>query len=540
MELLPVYRVTSAPADTTALLDYARKTFDIADGYKLGELGGRLILERGEHIVEVESASGGVWAADREQLFNPRVRPALPDASSATDLAMELLRGRGLLPELAQDFTFGTPTVAGTMLAISEDGRSRDVHRLDVQVVVPVQVGDLPIVGGGGDFTLVLGDGGRPIGFHGVWRPPTDAFDAGVVPLEASEAAYVEMMKASETLTLETMTSYLAYVSLPASERQAFLYPVYVHSGYAAVRGTDEPVPLRAVMLPATEFGPRHEFPVPQAPRPKRARPPVSKSKETKRSRRTYAELADFVPTAAATKPWEAGTSWIGQSGGLAGSKNNAQGFVDEWAADGWIIDFNWGDANAFESDWRRNDDTWVDNADFVFYTGHANMNGWVLSNPDDNRLDFSEVGSSPATPGDLWGQNDLEWVVVAACGPLQDELLAKGGGDVLDRWDGAFDGLHQLLGYGAITFDNEVEGRKLAQYARSGMTIKDAWFRAAKEVQPATNGASAPDGPNVWVGVMWAGKNGVDPIGDHAWSHGAVSADPTSPTFLACMWTIC
>src|SRR5262245_53474250 len=47
------------------------------------------------------------------------------------------------------------------------------------------------------------------------------------------------------------------------------------------------------------------------------------------------------------SRPWEAGTSWIGQSGGLAGSQANAQGFVDEWAAAGWHIDFNWGDANA-------------------------------------------------------------------------------------------------------------------------------------------------------------------------------------------------
>jgi hypothetical protein len=540
MELLPIYRVTSAAADTGALIDHAERVFDITDGFKLGDLGGRLVLERGEHVVEVETASGGVWAADRASLFNPSARPQLPDAESSTDLALRLLRGRGLLPELAGDFAFGTPTVAGTMLAVSEAGRPREVHRLDVQVVVPVLVGDLPVVGGGGDFTLVLGDSGQPIGYHGVWRPVTGAFDAKVVPQESSEAAYVELMKASKTLTLEDVTSYLAYVSLPASEPQLFLYPVYVHAGHATVRGADQPVPLRAVMLPATDFGPQHEFPAPQRPRPKRARPPVSKPKEDKLPRRGYRTLADFAPTALATKPWEAGTSWIGQSGGLAGSKKNAQGFIDEWTADGWIIDFNWGDANAWESDWRRNDDTWVDNADFVFYTGHASMDGWVLSKPDDTQLNFSEVGGSPGAPGDLWGQNDLEWVVVAACGPLQDELLANGGGDVLTRWDGAFDGLHQLLGYGAVTFDNEVEGRKLASYARSGMTIKDAWFRTAKEVQPATNNEKAPDGPIVWVGVMWVGKNGVDPINDHAWSHGSVSADPTSPTFLACMWTVC
>jgi len=63
------------------------------------------------------------------------------------------------------------------------------------------------------------------------------------------------------------------------------------------------------------------------------------------------------------------------------GSQANAQGFIDEWANAGWTIDFNWGDGNAWESDWTSNDDNYVDNADFVFYTGHANMNGWVLAN---------------------------------------------------------------------------------------------------------------------------------------------------------------
>jgi hypothetical protein len=90
---------------------------------------------------------------------------------------------------------------------------------------------------------------------------------------------------------------------------------------------------------------------------------------------------------------------------------------------------------------------------------------------------------------------------------------------------------VHQLLGYGAITFDNTEEGRRIGQYCRFGMTVANAWFRAAKEIQPSTNGASAPDGPTVWVGMMWVGRDGIDPIGDHAWSHGSVSADPTSPS---------
>ena len=221
----------------------------------------------------------------------------------------------------------------------------------------------------------------------------------------------------------------------------------------------------------------------------------------------------------------------------------NAQGFVNQLSAEGWPINFNWGDANAWESDWDANDDSYVDAADFVFYTGHASLNGWLLVTPGTNNfvtVTPSVVGASPQTPGDRWGQNDLEWVVVAACGPLQDEILSPGGGDVLHRWDGAFDGLHTLMGYGAITFDNTDEGRKIAQYSREGTPLIDAWFRTAQEVQPSTNGAGAPDGPTVWVGAMYVVKAGVDPRNDHLWGRGSVSADPTSPTMLVCMWTPC
>jgi hypothetical protein len=80
----------------------------------------------------------------------------------------------------------------------------------------------------------------------------------------------------------------------------------------------------------------------------------------------------------------------------------------------------------------------------------------------------------------------------------------------------------------------------KLAQYAKTGSTLIDAWFRTAKEIQPTTNGSPAPDGPTVYVGAMWVGKNGIDPVNDHAWDFGSVSADPTSPMWYAAMWTMC
>ena len=193
-------------------------------------------------------------------------------------------------------------------------------------------------------------------------------------------------------------------------------------------------------------------------------------------------------------------------------------------SADGWKVNFNWGDANAWKSDWDANDDSWVDSADFVFYTGHASLNGWLLVTPGTQnlvQLTPSVVGSVPANPGDKWGQQDLEWIIVAACRPLQYDILARGGGDVLTRWEGAFDGLQTLMGYGTITFDNTDEGRKVVQYSQEGTPVIDAWFRAAQEIPPSTNGQSTPDGPTVWVGAMYVTKPGADPRQDHIWGRG-------------------
>lgn len=104
----------------------------------------------------------------------------------------------------------------------------------------------------------------------------------------------------------------------------------------------------------------------------------------------------------AAINPFRAAPRGSGLLGGLPGRQQNAQGFVDGLAAAGWLINFNWGDANAWESDWNANDDTYVDAADFVFYTGHADLNGWMLVTPGTSnlvRLTPSVAGRRPPIP---------------------------------------------------------------------------------------------------------------------------------------------
>jgi hypothetical protein len=77
-------------------------------------------------------------------------------------------------------------------------------------------------------------------------------------------------------------------------------------------------------------------------------------------------------------------------------------------------------------------------------------------------------------------------------------------------------------MGYGAITFDTEEEGKRLVQYSREGQTIINSWFRTAQEIQPSDNGSSAPDGPTIYVGAMWVEKSGQpSPFNDHIWGYG-------------------
>jgi hypothetical protein len=504
--------------------------------FTIRESASRLILQSDSKVVETNLNSGGLWAADKSQLWRPELTPNLVRDEKAGEQAKRFLYGRGLLPNLEDSpFSIEFSNFGRTLMVSSQDKQPGEPKQLDTQVnystILRLDGLELPLVGGGGEFNMTYGDEGRIIGFSGVWRDVQEAgIDSNVIPPEDSLRRFYQLVNQMEVVDVE---ANLAYYAAPMRASQQFLYPVYVYRA-RAVFG-EERVPLRIITLPATEFGP---FPEPGKPLPARDHERFPAAAPIKPPKKPV--IIDGFAVVEVTNPYEAGTSWIGLSGGLAGSQNNARGFIDGLIDAGWTRNFNWGDAAAWESDWRREDDRWVDDVDFVFYTGHANMNGWVLSNPDDGFLRFSELGGGPESPGDLWGQQDLEWMIIAACGPLQDEIInPPGGGHVLDRWDGAFDGLHQLLGYGAITYDNEEEGASVIEYARDGDTIIDAWFRTAREIQPSTNGYAGPNGPDIYVGAMYVYRSGVtSPRNDHLWGYGSVAPDPTSPNIQVCMWT--
>jgi hypothetical protein len=195
-------------------------------------------------------------------------------------------------------------------------------------------------------------------------------------------------------------------------------------------------------------------------------------------------------------------TWWV--TDGLPQVIANRQGFINGCRGHGFSVTSDWGDGDAWETDWTTHDDVdGVDTADVAFYTGHADANGWIVSPPSDFGVEYRDVGPDATGRDDRYGAFDLEHLIIAACGPHQSDSFVSGVGDATRRWKNIFGGLHTFNGYGAVTFDNDAEGRRFMELIRSGRDVRYAWIRTGLDIQPDNNGEAAPNGPRIFVTSM-------------------------------------
>src|SRR5438034_3049122 len=75
LERLPIYRLSQAEADAATLHELAARVLSV-ENYTYHEDQERLTVRSGPKVVEVYRGSGGIWAADEEQLWNPRLSGA--------------------------------------------------------------------------------------------------------------------------------------------------------------------------------------------------------------------------------------------------------------------------------------------------------------------------------------------------------------------------------------------------------------------------------------------------------------------------------
>ncbi|MBI2077790.1 MAG: hypothetical protein HYT80_05380 [Euryarchaeota archaeon] len=219
----------------------------------------------------------------------------------------------------------------------------------------------------------------------------------------------------------------------------------------------------------------------------------------------------------------DVGVEFVGWSGNLPASAANAAGYGAGHALNNVPVQFYWGDFDAWEVDFKDpvfggQDSSYVDYVDQTFYSGHASGYGWWFAgNNDDQGLDYWEG---------RFGNGDLEWLMIAACGPLQE---TAGGVSLRDRWGPAFHGLHLLAGYATVSRDQDVEGISLALYQQGGTfasllgygsspkKVVVAWALMAMRAQDSdvTYGLMGPYSPS-----------GVNNINDYFHGKGSVGPD--------------
>ena len=236
----------------------------------------------------------------------------------------------------------------------------------------------------------------------------------------------------------------------------------------------------------------------------------------------------------------EVGIEWVNKYGGKGRLKNNhknARGFKNKLVGDGWKKRFDWGDSWAWEEDFKyRNgpnggtDYQWIDAVDFAYFSGHGSPTSILFSESRWDQQDF--LFSRARWGGDDGGtadeQADLEWIVLDACETLKKD---DPSGDVWDRWDQAFKGLHIILGFHTTCHDEKDRGKKFAEHMIGwwiiikGKKICDAWIKATKETE----------GHKVYGAYL----RGQGTRNDHLPGHGHVGNDPYPVTTLTyCKWS--
>lgn len=530
VETLPVYKVQAAAATEEGAIKIATQLFGPDDYTSTYSLGRYIVFSYdGTKRVEYDTVSGGIWAADESELWNTEniQEQNLPTDADAIKMADALVKKFNLLPPEEGPVKISKGRISGTFLAHEPGDQhgeyERKEYQLDVSVNYDITLSipcgskeEYPIVGGGGKFQVTFGNCGKLIAYQGLWRDIIGENSYDVVPqAEADEEFLATVGYLNNTINFD---STMSYFSKPFGKFQKKMYPVYVYTGTAQVG--NETVSIRPAMIQGSRYSEEND------------------TGDSRKSRSLAQRDGQPTPDKQDDGKLEAATEWLGSPYGLQLAEDNAAGFRDEIRASaGWAINYDRSNENVWESDFTTNDDSCLaDSVDFMFYTGHANRNGWLANEPGTTTgvrkmVNYASMGTMPGDPGDLLGHQDLEWLVIAACGPHQDESFDPGAGNVFDRWRGIFDGLHIMFAYGTNSDDTRDEGSRLIMYSRQGYSLIDSWFRTAKEAQSS----------QVIVTAMWTDGPGGNARSDHLPGYGWVSKDNVGRSQGRWfMWTKC
>ncbi len=206
---------------------------------------------------------------------------------------------------------------------------------------------------------------------------------------------------------------------------------------------------------------------------------------------------------------------WYRDNGGLIYAEADATGFANALLSDGctWPIDRNSEYNNKLNNGGKFLEDDHleegagelIDDVDIAYYVGHAGPTALSIRLPFENTNDMVEFTKC------RWGDDGPnKWVVLATC------YAAK-------SWFGfSLHGSHMILGW-ETACDDSIYGPTFANYIKSGMTLKEAWFQTGEECQPV------PAIAKVLGEALSVGNDHLKGYGDYA--------DPSPPDDIFFVW---
>jgi hypothetical protein len=155
-----------------------------------------------------------------------------------------------------------------------------------------------------------------------------------------------------------------------------------------------------------------------------------------------------------------------------------AEGFLDAMTARGFTSMFDWGDGNAWETDFRSNDNggdalDWSDAVNFCYFADHG-VNGGPGGQMD---IGFTSQHEYCTGWSDSWrlGISLLRWFVLDTCDLVLDTDAAT-----VSNWFGPMQGVHLLFGFVGEAYDDGGRGASFGSDAANGAVLSSAWLSDA------------------------------------------------------------
>jgi hypothetical protein len=173
------------------------------------------------------------------------------------------------------------------------------------------------------------------------------------------------------------------------------------------------------------------------------------------------------------------GVEWIDTFSGpckqtnISNRQNDAEGFQNAMASQGHTSVFDWGDQNAWETDFRSNafgGDAldWSDNVHFCYVTDHGSNSGSSYS----CYFTAKQTNCSASASQMQLGVKSLKWIVFDAC----DLVLGTDAASVT-QWFGPMQGVHIVFGFVGLGYDDGGRGAAFGNDAANGNGLSNSWI---------------------------------------------------------------